>query len=107
VALLEAGRVQKAAEMKLALTGLGIIVSIAILLAIVACTNCPFSFTLFIAAIYVMFVLGAALCAFAALWPWFESGRVAPGKRQRVVFVFVWLVFLVGLWTLFHPTIDL
>jgi hypothetical protein len=90
--------------MKSALTGLGTTVSVAVLLAIFACTNCPFSFTLGIVAIYVIFGLGAACCAFAALGPWFESGRVAPGKRQRIVFVFVWLLFLVGLWTLFHPT---
>jgi hypothetical protein len=92
--------------MKLGLSGLGIFVSIAILLAIFTCTNCPLSFTVSIAAIYLMFVLGAALCAFAALWPWFESGRVARGKRQGILFTFVWLGFLVGLWTLFHRFIG-
>jgi hypothetical protein len=93
--------------MKLAVSALGIFVSIPILLVMFACKSCPLSIRLLAASIYIMVVLGAAVCTFVALWPWFEAGRVAPGKRQWIFFIIVWLLFVVGLWTVFRPSIDL
>jgi CDP-diglyceride synthetase len=93
--------------MKLPLIALGICASAAASLPVAFCRGCPVGFILVLAAINVTFVLGAALCAFAAIQPWFAPERVAAARRQGILLISVGLMFLVGMWRLLYPVIDL